>query len=267
MRTDAPPSYTVFLVFMLSAFSMIVVGGFIQLLVPLAVGLMLSEVLCVMGPAILFRRSYAFEWLQLGPRETWPIRVFPTVVMILATVGLGFLANVLVALLIHLVPSLGANQVEYQALMAKLLNPPQWWLAVAGAVAITVFAPVCEEFLFRGTMLRVQLRYMPVPLAIALNGILFGCIHFNEMSLIPLSLVGAFFAWITWRTESLWPAVACHATMNAVNGVILPRVVGFDASPQAPLSDLTVALAILGAVLVPAIVVLHHRLPRPMEAQ
>ncbi|MEZ4462063.1 MAG: CPBP family intramembrane glutamic endopeptidase [bacterium] len=266
MRTDAPPSYTVFLVFMLSAFSMIVVGGFIQLLVPLAVGLMLSEVLCVMGPALLYRRSYDFEWLALGPRETWPVRAFPTFVVIAATVGLGFMANVLVGLLVHAVPSLGANQADYQALMAKLLNPPQWWLAVAGAVAITVFAPVCESFVSGHDAARAAALHAGA-VGSALNGVMFGAIHFNEMSLIPLSLVGAFFAWITWRTESLWPAIACHATMNAVNGVILPRIVGFDASPQSPLNDLLVALAVLGAILVPAMVVLHHRLPRPMEAQ
>jgi hypothetical protein len=36
------------------------------------------------------------------------------------------------------------------------------------------------------------------------------------MQAIPLCVLGVYLAWLTWRTGSLWPAVAVHFTNNAI---------------------------------------------------
>lgn len=262
MPTNTEPSpFSAYALFFLVAFLMVAVGGFLQLLLPLAFSLMLAEALCVLGPALAYQRAFPGDWYPVFKSTPWPIGARPTVLMLTTTILIGLGANILAALVVYFVPSLQERQAEYMLVMQELLNPPEVWKAMAGAVAITVFAPICEEVLFRGTLLKIQLRHLPVGIAIALNGVLFGLIHFNEMSLLPLSIVGAFFAWLTWRTKSVWPAIASHAALNAVNGVILPRIIGFDTAPDPILGDLLIGVGVLGALAGSGFVLLRKLMP------
>lgn len=264
MRTDAAPPFSAYAVFLVVAAAMILVGGLLQLLLPLALGLMLSEVLCILAPALVLQRMYS---------GTWPRRLIPAMpekplgwatlgALLVATVFVGLLANIGAALVVHFVPTLQERQAEYMVIMQQLLNPPEWWKALAGILAITVFAPVCEEILFRGTILKVQLRDNKPAVAIVVNGLMFGVIHFNEMSLVSLSVVGAFFAWLTYRTGSVMPAIFSHAALNGVNGVVLPRIVGFEALKTPGLDELLVAAGVLGALGGAGVWVLSRLLPQ-----
>jgi membrane protease YdiL (CAAX protease family) len=266
MRTDSPSPFSAYALFFAVAFLMVAVGGFLQLLLPLAFSLMLSEVLCVLGPALAYQRAFPDTgWAPVFKSTPWPIGARPTVLMLTTTILIGLGANVLAALVVYFMPSLQERQAEYMIIMQQLLNPPELWKAMAGAIAITVFAPVCEEVLFRGTLLKVQLQHLPVALAIGLNGLLFGIIHFNEMSLVPLTIVGAFFAWLTWRSGSVWPAIASHAALNAVNGVILPRIIGFESVPDPILNDLLLGIGVLGALAASGFVLLRALMPAAAE--
>ncbi len=62
------------------------------------------------------------------------------------------------------------------------------------------------------------------------------------MGFVSLALVGAFFAHLTMRSESLWPAVLAHAALNTANGVVLPLLAGDLASSAEP-PELPVILA------------------------
>lgn len=264
MHTDTPAHGSAYMVYGVAAAAMVIGGSIIQAVTPLAIGLIISEVTCIVLPAMFYRRAFNFDWWGFSSQRRWPIAALPTAALILGAVLVGILANLLVGVTIHVIPSLEQTQAQYQTQMKALLNPEQTWLAIAGAISVTVSAPFCEEFLFRGTLLRVQVKHLPVATAIALNGLMFGVIHFNPMSTVPLSIVGAFFAWITWRTRSLWPAVACHAALNAVNGVILPRLAGFDAAPEMlPISDLLTGVGIVGALFVAVVALLDRKLPAP----
>ncbi len=267
MRTDSPSPFSAYALFFVVAFLMVAVGGFLQLLLPLAFALMLSETLCVLGPALAYQRAFPGSWHPVFRSTPWPLGARPTVLMFTTTILIGLGANVLAALVVYFVPSLHERQGEYMIVMQQLLNPPELWKAMAGAVAITVFAPVCEEVLFRGTLLKIQLRHLPAGLAIGLNGLLFGMIHFNEMSLVPLTIVGAFFAWLTWRSNSVWPAIASHAALNAVNGVILPRIVGWDTVPDPILNDLLIGIGVLGALGASGFVLLRALMPAAVSSE
>ena len=97
-----------------------------------------------------------------------------------------------------------------QQLLANMFqkNLPVFLLTV-------VVAPVCEEWLFRGIILKGLLsRYSPLK-AIIWSALMFGVIHFNPWQGIPVFFAGLMIGWIYWRTRSLWLCIFIHAVNNA----------------------------------------------------
>jgi membrane protease YdiL (CAAX protease family) len=93
-------------------------------------------------------------------------------------------------------------------------------LIVAGVVVVVV-APISEEFFFRGFFFRSLRNRMPVLIAAALTGTLFGLIHWDGSSdgiliVPPLAFLGFVFCLVYDRTGSLFPSIALHAVNNVV---------------------------------------------------
>ncbi len=94
-------------------------------------------------------------------------------------------------------------------------------LIVAGCV-VMILAPLAEEFFFRGFFYSSLRRRFSVVAAAAINGVVFGAIHYGfdgvESLLIlpPLMVLGFIFCVVYEQTGSIWPVVAMHAFNNAV---------------------------------------------------
>ena len=80
---------------------------------------------------------------------------------------------------------------------------------------VAVTPALCEELLFRGYIQRQAERSMGVAGGIAFAGIIFGAFHLSLTQIVPLSVLGVYLAYITWRTGSLWPAIVVHFVNNA----------------------------------------------------
>jgi membrane protease YdiL (CAAX protease family) len=93
---------------------------------------------------------------------------------------------------------------------------------IAAGVMIVCVAPAAEEFFFRGFFYRALRSRWPVLGAAALDGALFGLIHFDFsgsdalLILPPLALLGFIFCLVYERTGSLYPVIAMHSFNNAV---------------------------------------------------
>ena len=81
----------------------------------------------------------------------------------------------------------------------------------------TIWAPLCEELIFRGALLRHLRGRMVLPLAAVLSAVVFGMMHgYSVVQLIPVTVLGFNFALIrAWRGSLIGPIVA-HALNNAV---------------------------------------------------
>jgi uncharacterized protein len=94
-------------------------------------------------------------------------------------------------------------------------------LIAAGFMVVCV-APVAEEFFFRGFFYRALRSRYSVLVAAAIDGALFGIIHFDFSSadalliLPPLAVLGFMFCLVYERTGSLYPVIALHAVNNAL---------------------------------------------------
>jgi len=87
------------------------------------------------------------------------------------------------------------------------------------ALAALVLAPIFEEILFRGILYRFikQLGYPRV--AVIGSSLFFGLIHWNLMTLVPLSFVAVVLALLYDKTDNLLAPIVTHSLFNTVNFV------------------------------------------------
>ena len=92
-------------------------------------------------------------------------------------------------------------------------------LVAAGFVVIVV-APVAEEFFFRGFFYRALRSRLGVLAAAAIDGLVFGLIHFTgseTLELLPiLGVLGFMFCLVYERTRTLYTVIGLHAFNNAI---------------------------------------------------
>ncbi|MEQ8845394.1 MAG: CPBP family intramembrane glutamic endopeptidase [Phycisphaerales bacterium] len=81
----------------------------------------------------------------------------------------------------------------------------------------TIWAPLCEELVFRGALFRHMRARLALPVAAVLSAMVFGLMHgYAALQLIPVTILGFNFAMIrAWRGSLIGPIVA-HALNNAV---------------------------------------------------
>ncbi len=77
-----------------------------------------------------------------------------------------------------------------------------------------VIAPLLEEMLFRGVILRSFLLQYSRTAAIIGSSVLFGIAHLNLYQFVTALIAGLILGWLYERTRSLWPCILLHAANN-----------------------------------------------------
>jgi membrane protease YdiL (CAAX protease family) len=85
---------------------------------------------------------------------------------------------------------------------------------------VLVAAPLGEEMLFRGFLLQGLARRWGFWPAAVVTSAVFALAHVWPYLYVPIFIMGLAFAWLFWRTGSLWASIAAHATMNATSLVV-----------------------------------------------
>lgn len=81
---------------------------------------------------------------------------------------------------------------------------------------LSILAPFCEEFLFRGLILQ-NLRKYGNMFAILVSSALFGIIHGNFLQTPFAFLVGIALAVVVIETGSIWVSIAVHCAVNSIS--------------------------------------------------
>ncbi len=93
---------------------------------------------------------------------------------------------------------------------------------IAAGFMVICIAPIAEEFFFRGFFYRALRSRFSILGAAALDGLLFGVIHYDFsgadalLILPPLAVLGFIFCLVYERTGSIYPTIALHALNNAI---------------------------------------------------
>ena len=88
-------------------------------------------------------------------------------------------------------------------------------------ITMVIAAPIMEEILCRGIILRGLLKNYSPYKAILISAIFFGAIHLNPWQAIPASLGGLFLGWVYYKTQSVIPGMIIHATINITAALFL----------------------------------------------
>lgn len=84
-----------------------------------------------------------------------------------------------------------------------------------GYFTVCIFAPVVEELVFRGAILRTLLGVSKQPLyAVLLSALLFSAVHLNPAQMPHAFLIGLLLGWIYYRTGSILPGILLHWINN-----------------------------------------------------
>ena len=104
-----------------------------------------------------------------------------------------------------------------QQIITSMMKEP--W----GYVAIGILAPLAEEVVFRGAILRTLLGIMSKKnhwVAIMISAAIFGVVHANLAQFINALLMGLLLGWMYYRTGSLVPGILLHWVNNTMAYVL-----------------------------------------------
>jgi membrane protease YdiL (CAAX protease family) len=88
-------------------------------------------------------------------------------------------------------------------------------LDLKGYLTVGIAAPILEELIFRGLILKGLLQRYQAKKAIIWSAVIFGVIHLNPWQFVPAFIIGLFIGWIYWKTKSVWPGVFIHFINNS----------------------------------------------------
>ena len=110
-----------------------------------------------------------------------------------------------------------------ESTMEQLLKAPLW----ITLISVSVFAPVFEEWLCRGVVLRGLLAKNSPKTAIIVSAVFFAVIHFNPWQAIPAFILGLLFGYVYYKTGSLKLTMLMHCANNTM-AAIFSRIPAFE---------------------------------------
>lgn len=130
------------------------------------------------------------------------------------TIGIGlWLFCVFIANIVGIILNSKIGKININNPSSKLANNPIQIVLLI--IALVIFAPICEELLFRGLILRAYEGFNK-KYGFIIVGILFGLLHsLNGISsIIPVCINGIMLGYLVNKTNSLYTSIIQHSTYN-----------------------------------------------------
>ncbi len=158
-----------------------------------------------------FDKGYALDSDNFGPKGGAVIAIAVSI----ATLAAAFVIEPAAVLL--------PDMPEYlkQALESMTGGP----LAVS-LISVSVMAPLFEEWLCRGLVLRGLMKKMNSAAAIAVSAAFFAVLHMNPWQAVPAFILGLLFGYVYYKTGSLKLTMLMHCVNNTFS-VLISRLPDF----------------------------------------
>lgn len=156
----------------------------------------------------VFDTGYALDSNNFGSRGG----IMMGIIVSIATIAAAFVAEPVAALL----PDMPAH---LEAALEMMTKGPLW----ASLLSVSVFAPLFEEWLCRGLVLRGLMNKMNPTGAILTSAAFFAVLHMNPWQALPAFILGALFGYVYYRTGSLKLTMLMHCVNNTFS-VLISRI-------------------------------------------
>jgi len=159
----------------------------------------------------LFEPGIQLNSSNFGPFKGWAIALI-TVVLTFATMITADLPNYWNFKFTTSIPVLKKAYDVVMSLLEQMTGGPFW----SSFLLAAIFAPVFEEWLCRGMVLRGLLTKMKPGWAIVVSALFFAVIHLNPWQALNAFLIGVVMGYVYYKTGSLWLTMLMHFVNNGL---------------------------------------------------
>jgi membrane protease YdiL (CAAX protease family) len=173
----------------------------------------------------LFETGYKLSSNNFGRFKGWQIALI-TVALTCATMISADLPNYWNYKFTTLVPGMQSFYDFITDLMRQMTGGPVW----SSFLLVAIFAPIFEEWLCRGMVLRGLLTKMKPGWAIVISALFFAVIHMNPWQALNAFIIGVVMGYVYYKTGSLWLTMLIHFVNNgfAVICTHIPSLSEYD---------------------------------------
>ena len=218
------------------------VGGMFALFMMFLLGAVLGNIVALPLAALLPAES-ATDWITL---ITYPIMFLPPMLyarskskassvfhngLAVDNTNFGRLGGVKMALIVSGMTIATAFAAE--PISSLLPEMPEWFEQIMSGltggnfilsfICVSIFAPLFEEWLCRGIVLRGLLTTMRPASAIAVSAAFFAVLHMNPWQALPAFLLGVVFGYVYYKTGSLKLTMLMHFVNNTM-ALVMSRI-------------------------------------------
>lgn len=162
----------------------------------------------------LFETGYKLNSTHFGPFKWWQV-VLVTVVLTYSFMFATDYVNYLNFKVTTASPFMKRFYDILMEAMGTMLEGPFW----SSFLVTAIFAPIFEEWLCRGMVLRGLLSKMKPASAIVISALFFAVLHMNPWQALNAFLIGLVMGYIYYKTGSLWLTMLIHFVNNGTSVV------------------------------------------------
>lgn len=163
-----------------------------------------------------------FYWLIWGRNKTQEDKLFlkervlrlkPVILVSVASFGLYYVSLLLLAVIAVISPE---TVERYNELMESALGGSE----LIAMLAAVILAPINEECIMRGLILKNLQKYFSVPAVVVIQAIIFGIFHMNWVQGIYVLPIGAALGYVAIKSRSVLPSIYMHLFYNLLSFVL-----------------------------------------------
>lgn len=176
-------------------------------------------------PALLFPRSFEQNGITFSRANITPVPVMWLLSLAIFISSVPLINQLVVwnegftfpPSLAHLEARFKAAELAAKQLTDAFLKTDATTGLLINLFVVAILPAVCEEFLFRGALMRFLLQcFYQKHLAIWFSAILFSLFHAQFYGFIPRMILGVLLGYMVWYSGSIWPGVLVHFINNAL---------------------------------------------------
>lgn len=175
-------------------------------------GMIFTQLFIVLLPALIYWRRFNIKGPEFSRLTTFSVRYLPAVVVLAISfwlINMVFATGLVLSLM----------EFGFEPIVA--IEPPRIFQEYLGyLVVLAIFAGICEEVLFRGTIMPSMEKGGIVP-AILFSSLLFAMLHGSLLNLVSTFTLGVVMAVVVIKSGSLWGGIIYHMLNNFIAATYL----------------------------------------------
>ena len=210
----------------------------------------------------LFETGYKLNSSNFGPFKGWQIALI-TVALTVGTMVSADLPNYWNFKLTTATPAMKSFYDFIMELMNQMTGGPLW----SSFLLTAIFAPIFEEWLCRGMVLRGLLTKIKPAWAIVVSALFFAVIHLNPWQALNAFIIGVVMGYVYYKTGSLWLTMLIHFVNNGTAVVLsqIPALQETDFWMDMMPMQTYIMVYVLGVALLIACLLAFRRIPLEQE--